>query len=100
MPLLQRIEQCALTDSAGQTLAGSWHQVTALPWQVSGRFGVQPDSGAAAIVFMTVPQLLADQQGSWRIDRKSTRLNSSHVKNSYAVFCLKKKTQRTVFKPG
>src|SRR5207302_2217187 len=30
---------------------------------------------------------------SWRswLDRKSTRLNSSHVKSSYAVFCLKKK---------
>src|SRR5690606_41220289 len=27
-----------------------------------------------------------------RTDRKSTRLNSSHVKTSYAVFCLKKKT--------
>src|SRR5690606_40997414 len=26
-----------------------------------------------------------------RTDRKSTRLNSSHVKISYAVFCLKKK---------
>src|SRR5207302_2206860 len=25
------------------------------------------------------------------VDRKSTRLNSSHVKSSYAVFCLKKK---------
>src|SRR5690625_5901958 len=25
-------------------------------------------------------------------DRKSTRLNSSHVANSYAVFCLKKKS--------
>src|SRR5438874_13504840 len=25
-------------------------------------------------------------------DRKSTRLNSSHVERSYAVFCLKKKT--------
>src|SRR5690606_40578147 len=25
-------------------------------------------------------------------DRKSTRLNSSHVKKSYAVFCMKKKT--------
>src|SRR5690606_40924440 len=25
------------------------------------------------------------------LDRKSTRLNSSHVKTSYAVFCLKKK---------
>src|SRR5690349_22488301 len=28
-----------------------------------------------------------------RKDRKSTRLNSSHVEISYAVFCLKKKTQ-------
>src|SRR5690606_41300384 len=27
------------------------------------------------------------------VDRKSTRLNSSHVKISYAVFCLKKKTR-------
>src|SRR5690606_41352558 len=30
-----------------------------------------------------------------RLDRKSTRLNSSHVKISYAVFCLKKKKTRT-----
>src|SRR5690606_39426568 len=29
--------------------------------------------------------------GSSIVDRKSTRLNSSHVKISYAVFCLKKK---------
>src|SRR5690554_1028846 len=28
----------------------------------------------------------------WFQDRKSTRLNSSHVRTSYAVFCLKKKT--------
>src|SRR2546430_5426640 len=28
----------------------------------------------------------------WSIDRKSTRLNSSHSQISYAVFCLKKKT--------
>src|SRR5690606_39959330 len=28
-------------------------------------------------------------------DRKSTRLNSSHVKISYAVFCLKKKTKQS-----
>src|SRR2546426_2211792 len=28
---------------------------------------------------------------SWRRDRKSTRLNSSHLVISYAVFCLKKK---------
>src|SRR5689334_23781464 len=32
----------------------------------------------------------------WRrvVDRKSTRLNSSHSSISYAVFCLKKKKQR------
>src|SRR5690554_7623216 len=29
-----------------------------------------------------------------RPDRKSTRLNSSHVRISYAVFCLKKKKQK------
>src|SRR5690625_7848819 len=28
------------------------------------------------------------------LDRKSTRLNSSHVAISYAVFCLKKKTKK------
>src|SRR5436309_7865293 len=32
--------------------------------------------------------------GCGREDRKSTRLNSSHVKISYAVFCLKKKNKQ------
>src|SRR5436309_10509230 len=35
----------------------------------------------------------ADQRRSTS-DRKSTRLNSSHVKISYAVFCLKKKKKK------
>src|ERR1039457_4632276 len=30
-----------------------------------------------------------------RVDRKSTRLNSSHLVISYAVFCLKKKKKKT-----
>src|SRR2546427_5477568 len=30
------------------------------------------------------------------LDRKSTRLNSSHSQISYAVFCLKKKTQKKI----
>src|SRR5690348_17379970 len=30
------------------------------------------------------------------LDRKSTRLNSSHPSISYAVFCLKKKTTRSI----
>src|SRR5690606_41865789 len=32
-----------------------------------------------------------DTKREYTLDRKSTRLNSSHVKISYAVFCLKKK---------
>src|SRR3989442_6487695 len=42
--------------------------------------------GAATITAITMPLLL---------DRKSTRLNSSHVRISYAVFCLKKKKHQT-----
>src|SRR5438477_3894728 len=33
-------------------------------------------------------------RGGARQDRKSTRLNSSHMSNSYAVFCLKKKKKK------
>src|SRR3712207_7583913 len=41
-------------------------------------------SGAHAAVVEIDP-------ATWQIDRKSTRLNSSHANISYAVFCLKKK---------
>src|SRR5690554_7486283 len=33
-----------------------------------------------------------------KLDRKSTRLNSSHVRISYAVFCLKKKKKKKKIK--
>src|SRR3712207_7859132 len=48
-----------------------------------------PESGADA---------LADAQpgAGRRADRKSTRLNSSHANISYAVFCLKKKNNKTL----
>src|SRR5256885_6060601 len=35
---------------------------------------------------------LAGSRDNYEADRKSTRLNSSHLVISYAVFCLKKKT--------
>src|SRR5690606_39968870 len=38
-----------------------------------------------------VGMLQRQREGHAHRDRKSTRLNSSHVKISYAVFCLKKK---------
>src|SRR5437773_4121783 len=34
------------------------------------------------------------EAGKKRLDRKSTRLNSSHITISYAVFCLKKKKKK------
>src|SRR3712207_7218754 len=41
------------------------------------------------------PQWSDDQRETgYAIDRKSTRLNSSHANISYAVFCLKKKNRR------
>src|SRR5437868_13214350 len=39
-------------------------------------------------------QVLQHEAHEHMIDRKSTRLNSSHVSISYAVFCLKKKKKK------
>src|SRR5258708_11235144 len=40
-------------------------------------------------------QYILELAAEYRGDRKSTRLNSSHQIISYAVFCLKKKNERT-----
>src|SRR5207302_9870847 len=56
------------------------------PLQPRGRRSRPPGSAAG-----WVPNR-ARRPGS--ADRKSTRLNSSHVKISYAVFCLKKKKKK------
>src|SRR2546427_6659828 len=37
-----------------------------------------------------------DLRGRHVVDRKSTRLNSSHSQISYAVFCLKKKKNKSI----
>src|SRR3712207_8438832 len=39
-------------------------------------------------------------RSEWPGDRKSTRLKSSHAHISYAVFCLKKKSQRLLCLPS
>ena len=43
-----------------------------------------------------LPILLVDDESTWlmTLDRKSTRLNSSHLGTSYAAFCLKKKKKK------
>src|SRR5690606_40748103 len=58
---------------------------------------LQPDLIITAAYGQILPKVLLDapKHGCINVhaslDRKSTRLNSSHVKISYAVFCLKKK---------
>src|SRR5438876_4820027 len=53
-------------------------------------------------VFEAIRELIAPpvtkrkRRIGFRLDRKSTRLNSSHPSISYAVFCLKKKIRRSL----
>src|SRR5690606_41133107 len=101
--------------------AGVLRALPSFPTRRSSDLGVHPGRGgragalragrAPAAADLPVPAVrVADRAGRGRAeqlrplraagadpgdpqpDRKSTRLNSSHVKISYAVFCLKKKT--------
>src|SRR2546422_4850615 len=49
-------------------------------------------SFSRALAHSVAPHIRVNVLGPGWIDRKSTRLNSSHGYISYAVFCLKKKT--------
>src|SRR5690625_6355122 len=54
----------------------------------NGRIRVECDAGQwKPVAFKAANQFSNEMLG----DRKSTRLNSSHVATSYAVFCLKKR---------
>src|SRR3712207_8321409 len=52
------------------------------------------NAGDLVVVTAGVP---VGKTGKTNLDRKSTRLNSSHANISYAVFCLKKKTITYVY---
>src|SRR5438034_7540314 len=55
--------------------------------------GVSPRKRGLGIVFQSYALFPTMTVGE-NIDRKSTRLNSSHTVISYAVFCLKKKKEK------
>src|SRR5256885_13063731 len=87
------------------TLFRSQHGVQPLAQQPLGQLGVFPagahEVGERAYHGVAEPRLFLEQRlrrGRQahalpvQLDRKSTRLNSSHLVISYAVFCLKKKT--------
>src|SRR5690625_4139048 len=52
-----------------------------------------PELSVAENIFLS-HELMRKKIIKWDKDRKSTRLNSSHVAISYAVFCLNKKNKR------
>src|SRR3712207_8827406 len=62
------------------------------PISAPGLFPSDPPDGVNEFVYCYYEyQVIVGQE-----DRKSTRLNSSHANISYAVFCLKKKKNKTV----
>src|SRR3712207_6855812 len=73
-----------------------FRSITAHSWGWTEGTGGKTLSGPVVLVDIPVPESLAvyrdKVKGAWVLDRKSTRLNSSHANISYAVFCLKKKS--------
>src|SRR5690625_3860532 len=82
-PTIRRYLTYAPSQDGSTSMAKGWrsqvrHQVCA-----SGGRWAEPGS--------------ATRSRSRNLDRKSTRLNSSHVAISYAVFCLKKKKENVLY---
>src|SRR5436853_2905172 len=57
-----------------------------------------PDNLNRNTLIQKFDQVVRDVRARRRVDRKSTRLNSSHLGISYAVFCLKKKNKAISYK--
>src|SRR5690606_42127808 len=58
--------------------------------------GLQRDRSALVPILPRIMHVQTEPVRGLVQDRKSTRLNSSHVKISYAVFCLKKKRYKLI----
>src|SRR3712207_8339890 len=80
------------------TLFRSWYASTAwIMWNIATSALL---TGATVVVYDGAPtypsvDALFELAARTGIDRKSTRLNSSHANISYAVFCLKKNKHNT-----
>src|SRR5690625_6750669 len=83
--LVEQLEALNNTDALpARDIAGLLSRYDRL-WQDIG----SPGEAEEALRQRALPVLSA-------LDRKSTRLNSSHVAISYAVFCLKKKNRKKI----
>src|SRR3712207_9093290 len=63
----------------------------AIPSEIRSSCGPYAALGGALVA---APEAAPHEPEALQLDRKSTRLNSSHANISYAVFCLKKKKKK------
>src|SRR5436305_4333199 len=73
------------------TLFRSWDQFVAGGWTTLSAPEEYGGQNLPQVVGTAITEYLLSANQA--LDRKSTRLNSSHVRISYAVFCLKKKNK-------
>src|SRR5690349_23555317 len=88
-PATTEIYTLSLHDALPISTSTSWSQLCCAKAR-EAVYGMAPSDPAAT----AAPAPLALRNPRRLTDRKSTRLNSSHVEISYAVFCLKKKTKK------
>src|SRR3712207_8677773 len=99
-------DDALLSPTAGRDSAFvAVHVFRGMPWepyfraveQIADAHGGRPHWGKRHFQSAAT---LAPRYPAWEaLDRKSTRLNSSHANISYAVFCLKKKKQTCILHP-
>src|SRR5690606_40272885 len=87
LPISEWLETLRASTLQTGLQAAIWHE-----GELVAEVAVGPADEPAGIPLRTTHRLRIASH-SKMIDRKSTRLNSSHVKISYAVFCLKKKNK-------
>src|SRR5688572_31739707 len=87
-PTVKNITRLILVVAAGIATAADtsahFKMLAPTPWVVTNDLGDPQKVGPCG----------GDPKGGHELDRKSTRLNSSHSQISYAVFCLKKKKKK------
>src|SRR5438132_10604476 len=82
----------ALPGTAQATAGWQTYTHPQLGFSLSYPDGWAETNGPSGVAFMALgPAAAGGQSFRLNVDRKSTRLNSSHTVISYAVFCLKKK---------
>src|SRR5207248_7353385 len=85
------------SDLAKEQIIGAWMLVSVTSATDDGKEGEPFGPSPKGVIVFSNDGHFSLFQSRAEIDRKSTRLNSSHRTISYAVFCLKKKKKMNSF---